>query len=207
MELEEKVKLLGEKLQKFNQEKEGLRRQIAFSEEWISKLEVRLNKPRESNDYVWHSAAGSCTDISSRLKAEAELESQKRSLASLKSEYSSVSHKVKLLEERLKAERSKEFDFGWQKKETEDLPGARASGGGLSVHSSEMKALKVIAEEGGSTVFVVVSRKMGVSTDYARLLCMSLGKTDYIDITPEGRCKITSKGEKELEKKGFIAWL
>ena len=207
MELKEKVKLLTGKIQRLNKEKETLKRQMALSEEWISKLEAGFNKAKESDDYGWHSAAGDDIDISSELKAEAELESQKRSLASLKSEYSSVSHKVKLLEERLKAEHSKEFDFGWQKKETEDLPGARPRGGGLSTHSSEMKALKIIAEEGGNTIFAVVSRKMGVSTDYARLLCVSLGKADYIDITPEGRCKIVSRGEKELEKKGFISWL
>lgn len=205
MELEEKVKLLKEKLQKLNKEKKTLKRQIAFSKEWISKLEVRLNKSKDVDDYIWHSAAGGRTDISSKL--EAELESQKRSLASLESEYSSVSHKVKLLQERLRAEQAKEFDFGWRKKETEDLAEGRGSGGGLSVHSSEMKALRIIAEEGGSTNFAVVSRKTGVEYSYARLLCMSLGKADYIDITPQGRCKITSKGEKELEKKGFIAWL
>jgi len=203
MELEEKVKLLEEKFQKLNQEKETLKRQIAFSKEWISKLKVRLNKAKESDDYVWHSAARSRTDILSGL--EAELESERKSLASLESEYFVVSHKVKLLEEKLGGEQAKEFDFGWRKKETEDLPGA--SRGGLSVHSSEMKALRIIAEEGGSTNFAVVSRKMGVEYSYARLLSMSLGRADYIDITPEGKCKITPKGEKELEKKGFISWL
>ena len=205
MELEEKVKLLEGKFQKLNKEKETLKRQIAFSKEWISKLEVRLNKAKESDEYVWHSAARSRTDILSGL--EAELASQRKSLASLESEYFSVSDEVKLLEERLKAEQAKEFDFGWRKKETEDLPEGRVSRGGLSVHSSDMKALKIIAEEGGSTNFAVISRKMGVEYSYARLLSMSLGRADYIDITPEGKCKITAKGEKELEKKGFISWL
>ena len=205
MELEEKVNLLEEKLQKLSQEKETLKRQIAFSKEWISKLKMRLNKAKESDDYVWHSAARSYADILSGL--EAELASEKRSVASLESEYSSVFDEVKLLEERLKAEQAKEFDFGWRKKETEDLPEGRVSRGGLSVHSSDMKALKIIAEEGGSTNFAVISRKMGVEYSYARLLSMSLGRADYIDITPEGKCKITPKGEKELEKKGFISWL
>lgn len=204
MDLEEKVKRLEEKLQKFNKEKETLKRQITFSKEWISKLKVRLNKAKDSDDYVWYSAARSRTDILDRLKAE--LVSERKSLASLESEYSSVSHKVKVLEDKLRAEQSKEFDFGWRKKGTEGV-----AGGGLSVHSSEMKALKIIAEEGGSTVFAVISRKMGIEYSYARLLCMSLGKADYIDITPDGKCKITSKGEKELEKKGLYyglnAWV
>ena len=205
MDSEEKVKLFEEKFQKLNKEKKILKRQIAFSKEWISKLKMRLNKAKESDDYAWHSAARSCTDILTRLKAE--LTSERKSLASLESEYSSVSDEVKLSEERLRAEQAKEFDFGWRKKETEDLPEGRVSRGGLSVHSSDMKALKIIAEEGGSTNFAVVSRKMGVEYSYARLLSMSLGRADYIDITPEGKCKITPKGEKELEKKGFISWL
>ena len=110
-----------------------------------------------------------------------------------------------ILERKLRDEQSKKFDFGWRKKETDELP--ERMSGGLSVHSSEMKALQVIAEEGGDTNFGVVSRKMGVEHDYAQFLCMSLGRADYINITSQGRCKINPKGEKELEKKGYISWL
>ncbi|MCK4419122.1 hypothetical protein KAV79_04895, partial [Candidatus Aerophobetes bacterium] len=104
MDFEEKVKLLEEKLQKLNKKKETLKRQIALSKEWISKLKVRMNKAKESGDCAWHSVARSRADILTRLKAE--LTSERKSLASLESEYSSVSHKVKLSKERLRAEQA-----------------------------------------------------------------------------------------------------
>lgn len=174
MDLKEKLKQLEEEFQNVSKEKETLERQIAFHKNWIIP----------------------------KLKPGAELESEKKFLASLESNYPEILKKTEVLEKRLRAEQSKEFDFGWRKKETDELPGRTS--GGLSAHSSEMKALQIIAEEGGDTNFGIVSRKMGVEYDYARLLCMSLARADYIDITPGGRCKITSKGEKELEKKGFV---
>jgi len=177
MDLEEKSKQLEEKFQSATKEKETLERQIAFHENYILP----------------------------KLKPGAELEAEKEFLAFLKSDYSETLKRADILEKTRRAEQSKEFDFGWRKKETDELPGR--SSGGLSEHCSEMKALQIIAEEGGETNFAVVSRKMGREVDYARLLCMSLGRADYIDITPGGRCKITHKGEKELEKKGFAAWL
>ena len=176
MDLEEKLKQLEEEFHNVSTEKLTLKKQISFHKNWIIP----------------------------KLKPE-ELESERKFLASLESDYSEILKKTEALEKKLRVEQSKEFDFGWRKKETDELPGR--SSGGLSAHSSEMKALQIIAEEGGNTNFGVVSRKMGVEYDYARLLCMSLGRTDYIDITPAGRCKLTPKGEKELEKKGYVSWL
>ena len=177
MDMEEKSKQLEEKFQGVTKEKETLERQIAFHENYIVP----------------------------KLKPGAELEAEKKFLASLKSDYSEIFEKTKALGKIRQAEQSKEFDFGWRKKETDELPGR--SSGGLSTHSSEIQALRIIAEEGGETNFALVSRKLGREVDYARLLSMSLARADYIDITPGGRCKITAKGEKELEKKGFTAWL
>ncbi len=177
MDLEEKSKQLEEKFQGVTKEKEALEKQIAFHEEYIVP----------------------------KLKPGAELESEKKFLASLESNYSEILKKAEVLGKIRQTERSKEFDFGWRKKETDELPGR--SSGGLSVHCSEMKTLQIIAEEGGETNFGVVSRRMGREVDYARLLCMSLARADYIDITPGGRCKIAPKGEKELQKKGFASWL
>ncbi|MDA2936940.1 hypothetical protein MYX75_01580 [Acidobacteria bacterium AH-259-A15] len=170
MEYEQKLKQLEEEFQKVSKGKETLERQISFHKNWIIP----------------------------KLKPGAELESKKKFLASLESDYSEISQKKESLERKLWAEQSKEFEFGWRKKETDEVLGR--SSGGLSIHSSEMKALKIIAEKGGETNFGVISRRMRVNHDYARLLCMSLGRADYIDITPGGRCKITSKGEKELDK-------
>lgn len=177
IDLKEKLEQLEEDFQSITKEKETLEKQIAFHKNWIIP----------------------------KLKPGAELESEKKFLASLESNYSEILKKAEVLGKIRQTERSKEFDFGWRKKETDELPG-RASGG-LSVHCSEMKTLQIIAEEGGNTNFGVVSRKMGVEYGYARLLCMSLGRADYIDITPGGRCKITPKGKKELQKKGFASWL
>ncbi len=177
IDLKEKLEQLEEGFQSITKEKETLEKQIAFHEKYIVP----------------------------KLEPGAELRAEIKFLASLKSDYSEILKKAEVLGKIRQTERSKEFDFGWRKKETDELPG-RASGG-LSEHCSEMKALRIIAEEGGETNFAVVSRKMGREVDYARLLCMSLGRADYIDITPGGRCKIAPKGEKELQKKGFASWL
>ena len=175
--LDEKSKEFDEKFQSAAKEKETLERQIAFHEKYIVP----------------------------RLEPGAELRAEMKFLASLKSDYSEALKRADILEKTRQVEQSREFDFGWKKKAADELPGK--SSGSLSTHSSEMEALRIIGQEGGETNFGVVSRKLGREVDYARLLCMSLARADYIDITPGGRCKITPKGEKELEKKGFAAWL
>ena len=202
MKHEERLRQLEGEFQKFNSKREALKRQIAFQKEWISNLQSRLDKAKESSDYTWHSAVRSHTDILNNL--EARLESEKKSLASSESEYSQVSKKTELLERKFKAEQSKEFAFGFRLIEIADL---RGGGGGLSTHSSEMKALKIIAEEDGSTNARVISHKMAITPEYTRLLCMSLRKADYVDTTDSGELKVTPKGEKELEKKGVMPWL
>ena len=177
MEDQARRRQLEEEFQNISKQKETLEKQIDFHKKWIIP----------------------------KLEPGEELAAEKKLLASLEADYPEILKKAEVLGKRLRAEQSKEFDFGWSKKETGDLPGR--SSGGLSTHSSDMKALQIIAEEGGNTNFGVISRRMGVEYGYARLLGMSLGRADYIDITPSGRCKITSKGEKELEKKGFTSWL
>ncbi|MCG2676972.1 hypothetical protein L6386_00175, partial [bacterium] len=56
---------------------------------------------------------------------------------------------------------------------------------------SELEVLKIIDEEGGSTVIQVISKRMRVEPSYARLLCNSLGRADYIDVLASGICRIT----------------
>ena len=170
MEYEQKLKQLEEEFQKVIEEKKALERQITFHKKWIVP----------------------------KLRPGPELESEKKLLASLEYEYSEILGKREPLERKLWAQQSKEFDFGWRKKGSDEVLGRTT--GGLGTHSSERQALEIIAEEDGETNFGVVSSKMRVGYDYARLLCMSLARADYTDITPAGRCKITPKGEKELER-------
>jgi len=70
----------------------------------------------------------------------------------------------------------------------------------MGVSGSEKKALKIIDEEGGEIPVQVVSRRMGIETSYARLLCTSLGRADYIDLLGTGVCRITAKGKLALRK-------
>lgn len=61
---------------------------------------------------------------------------------------------------------------------------------------TELEILKIVKEEGGETTAQVVARKMGSSwgLDYIRLVCNSLGRSDYIDVAG-GRLRLTGKGE------------
>jgi len=65
---------------------------------------------------------------------------------------------------------------------------------------SELQALKIINEEGGEIPIQVVSRRMRIETGYARLLCTSLARADYIDLLGTGICRITAKGKVVLNK-------
>ncbi|MDI6889679.1 MAG: hypothetical protein QMC83_01890 [Thermodesulfovibrionales bacterium] len=65
---------------------------------------------------------------------------------------------------------------------------------------SELRALKIINEEGGEIPVQVVSRRMGIEITYARLLCTSLARADYIDLSAAGMCRITAKGKAVLGK-------
>ncbi len=68
------------------------------------------------------------------------------------------------------------------------------------VSGSEKKALEVVDDEGGETTSQKVSRKLGVDTGYARLLCMNLAHKDYVDLKQSGLFKITYKGKMTLGK-------
>jgi len=70
----------------------------------------------------------------------------------------------------------------------------------MGVCGSELEALKIIDEEGGQVSVYKVSRKMKIDTNYARLLCTSLAKADYIDLLRNGVCRITFKGKAVLKK-------
>ena len=190
MNIEEVIEEELEELEQLKADKETLERQIAFRKDRISKLEPRLQDLAEAN-----------SDNSGSTQAEKalldELGSDKRALATLENGHSEILRRIEFLKEKVGkvAEDPKEFEFGWRSVETTDLrggEGTRKPGG------SELQALEVIAERGGETSMQAVSQALRIEYDYARLLCTSLGKADYIDITPSGRCKITPKGEKAL---------
>ena len=67
---------------------------------------------------------------------------------------------------------------------------------------SESQVLKIINEEGGQIPVQVVSRKMRIETGYARLLCTSLARADYIDLFGAGVCRITAKGKAAVRNGG-----
>jgi len=69
----------------------------------------------------------------------------------------------------------------------------------MGVSGSELGALKLINEEGKEVSVHAVSRKMRIDTNYARLLCTSLARADYIDLLRAGLCRITAKGKAALK--------
>jgi len=68
------------------------------------------------------------------------------------------------------------------------------------VSGSEKKALEIVHEAGGETTSHIVSRRLGIDTGYARLLCMNLARKDYLDLKRSGRFRITFKGKKAIDK-------
>ena len=203
MNFQEKVKRLQEELRKTISERDTLKRQITFRKEWISKLELRLQKMKQGDNdgYVWRSAFGE--DLDTKLwRMTSELNKEYKALASLQRQYSDLENRIRFFEEKLKKEQSSEFDFGWRKKDVhEGRDETKALG------ASELEALRIIAETKKGSVVTRISRFLNVGYDYARLLWLSLGRYDYIDIKPDGKTELTDKGEKALEKKGLAPWL
>ncbi len=202
MESEKKFKLgLQDELKEFEVERDGLARQIKFSQEWISKLEQRITRAQQGDEYAWRSIAAPETKGPSWSQLK-ELENEKKGLQSLELEHREALKKIEKISERLKKEDSKEFEFGWEKKDLKE-----DSGGSLGSKSTELDVLKRIAECGGETNFGTLSSTTRLGYDYVRCICMSLGRRDFIDITVRGTCKIAEKGERELERKGYRPWL
>lgn len=69
---------------------------------------------------------------------------------------------------------------------------------------TELLALETLADLGGKADYKRLSRKMGRNSNYARLLCRSLGKGDYVDFSASGICELTTKGKEELRKRGKL---
>lgn len=69
---------------------------------------------------------------------------------------------------------------------------------------TELEALTRISQAGGKIDVRTLARKMGRNTSYMSVICRSLGKADYIDLSASGMCVITPKGEEELAKKKLV---
>jgi len=61
--------------------------------------------------------------------------------------------------------------------------------------TNELKVLSIIWDWGGEASVDIIAREAGISTNYARLICESLGREDYIDFLHSKLCRIKSKGK------------
>jgi len=68
---------------------------------------------------------------------------------------------------------------------------------------TELEILKSVADRGGKSTTSIIAGKVGMSTDYARICCTSIGNADYIDLLRNGQVDITPKGWQELDKRGW----
>ncbi len=66
----------------------------------------------------------------------------------------------------------------------------------------ENKILRFMGEEDGQSSIVAVARMMGVRVDYARSICESIGRRDFIDMLGSGKLGLTEKGWSAVGKKG-----
>ena len=69
--------------------------------------------------------------------------------------------------------------------------------------TNEIRVLSIIWDWGGEASVDIIAREAGISIDYARLLCESLGREGCIDFLHSKLCKIKSKGKIVVaEKRG-----
>jgi hypothetical protein len=69
--------------------------------------------------------------------------------------------------------------------------------------TNELRVLSIIWDWGGEASVDIIAREAGISINYARLLCESLGREGCIDFLHSKLCKIKSKGKIMVaEKRG-----
>ena len=61
--------------------------------------------------------------------------------------------------------------------------------------TNELRILSIIWDWGGEASVDIIAREVGISLDYARILCVSLKKEGCIDFLYSKLCKIKSKGK------------
>ena len=72
------------------------------------------------------------------------------------------------------------------------------------MESRELEALTEIWRKGGNASIGAVARAMRISSEYARVILLDIGKKDYIDVIGNGMCKITEKGKELLNSRGIL---
>ncbi len=71
----------------------------------------------------------------------------------------------------------------------------------------EFEALKGIARKGAAAHPAWLAVRLGVSVQYVRVLCATLVREDYADVTPDGLYTLSAKGRRELFARGvFKQW-
>ncbi|MFQ5874324.1 MAG: hypothetical protein ACE5JL_11050 [Dehalococcoidia bacterium] len=73
----------------------------------------------------------------------------------------------------------------------------------MAVSGTEWELLKAIADLGGSTSVKRSGAKAGLQSEYARILCESMGRYDYVDVFRSGKVDITRKGWQELRRRAW----
>lgn len=68
----------------------------------------------------------------------------------------------------------------------------------------EFEALKGIARKGGVAHPAWMAARLGVSLEYVRLLCATLLRDDYVDVSEDGKYQLTVKGKLELHRRGVL---
>ncbi|MDP2934652.1 MAG: hypothetical protein Q8N59_02735 [bacterium] len=61
--------------------------------------------------------------------------------------------------------------------------------------TNELRVLEIIWDWGGEASVDIIAREIGISIDYARILCESLNREGCIDFLGSKLCKIKSKGK------------
>jgi len=67
--------------------------------------------------------------------------------------------------------------------------------------TGELKVLSIIWDWGGEASVNIIARMAGISVDYARLLCQSLKRENYIDFRNFKLCRIRGKGKLAVVKR------
>ena len=63
---------------------------------------------------------------------------------------------------------------------------------------TEMTVLKGVKKKGGESNLFGIAKEIGLSTDYARIVCRSLGMADFLDVFGTGKVRLTPKGWKAV---------
>ncbi len=66
---------------------------------------------------------------------------------------------------------------------------------------TELRALEIIWDWGGEASVDIIAREAGISVDYARLICESLGRNHYIDFLHQKLSQIRGKGKLEVARR------